>query len=96
MCLPWDMERNVPGIWLPSCCTKGAYHPHGLKSLSHWEVVCTQCFCACVCAYVHNVFMDVMKQPSSEIPLFFLFISQSSSVRPGLKLKDPVVLKAWG
>lgn len=46
-----------------------------------------------VCAYVHNVFMDVVVQPSSEI-LCLVFISQTSSVRLGAKPKDPLVLKA--
>lgn len=49
----------------------------------------------CVRAYVHNVFMDVIIQPSSEI-LLLVFIRHTSSVRLGAKAKEPAVLKAWG
>ncbi len=49
-----------------------------------WFVHTCRCTCVCMCANVHNVLKDVITQPSSEI-LFLVFISRTSSVRPGLK-----------
>lgn len=49
----------------------------------------------CMCAYAHNVFMDVIIQPSSKI-LFFSLYRAHQFCLPGAKAKDPVVLKAWG
>lgn len=51
--------------------------------------------CMCMCAYVHNVFMYVIKQPSGEI-LFLVFYQWDQFCPPGVRAKDPVVLKAQG
>lgn len=96
----WILHGTVKGMFLGfgfhHAALRELYHPHGLKSLSQWEVVCAHiwfCACVCMCAYVHNVFMHVVIQPSSEI-LCLVFISQTSSVRLGAKPKDLLVLKA--
>lgn len=66
------------------------YHPCRFKSPSQWEVVRAH---VGFCVLAHNVFMDVIIQPSSKI-LWLAFIGQSSSVCLGAKLEDPLVLKA--
>lgn len=86
MCPAWDMEKNVLGF---------GFHHAALRELTilmplnlcHGGRFCAHT-CAfehvCMCAYMHNVFMDVIIQPSSEI-LFSVFISRTSSVCLGLK-----------